>query len=155
MFQLITIYKSYILWLHFLEYPNISERCIKIVINEMIWCQIFCLKKTQCGIRRRGGMRECRWNEVGRELVIAEAGSGSKGLIILFSPHFYIFEILHNKNLEKKKKRKKAKPLECKTCLRNTSKRNARVQRRCNYTLAGSPSRLTGAWASSKPADRL
>ena len=32
MFQLITIYKSYMLWLHFLEYPNISERCIKIVI---------------------------------------------------------------------------------------------------------------------------
>ena len=64
------------------------------------------LEKTQCGIRRKGEMRKCRWNEVSRELAIAEVGSGSKGLIILFSPHFYIFEILHNKNLGKKKKRR-------------------------------------------------
>ena len=110
-YKMITIYKSYILWLHFLEYPNISERCIKIVINEMIWCQIFCLKKPSAGLggrERWGSADETRsavsWQLL--KLVLGPRGLLFCSLHIFTSLKFYIIKTQG----KKKKRRQKQNP---------------------------------------------
>lgn len=89
----------------FLKCPTILQRHIKMFINEIVRCLRFCLKISSVG---SGG----RWrgNEIRHALIVAEAGFGPMGLILLFSLHFYTFEILHNSLGGKKEKKNKIHP---------------------------------------------